>query len=140
MSRQRKAIIKIDASPGGSLTDVSADLNSWTLTLGRPMLSDSGSNDDWDTVLPGKRKGTGQFAGWYDSTSTKAARIIRAFNASMTSCSIQICPDTEGSPVRYYTGEVYFGDLALTGDGTALITWSAPFEFDGAANFTSVGT
>lgn len=132
MSRVRKIRLWFDSSTG-VLTEYTSDLNQGGLTRTREILEDTHLNEDDRGVCPGLRSASLPLNGYYTDSATVITDAINANLETSVSGTWQILFGSD-----YYNGEGYFAGFEPSGDGKALVTWSATLEVDGEVTRTSV--
>ena len=124
--------IKID-NAAKSLATITGSVNALSIQATLETLDDSGMGDDDKTLLPGQHAGTFSLNGFLDTTSEAIFGPLVADRTSITK-TLEIY-----NGHSYYNGEVYPGNVAITGSKGGLQTWSSDFTIGTAGlNRTSV--
>jgi len=127
----KTATFKIDSSTG-VLTDITGDVNSASLAAALNLLEDSSAGDDDRTYVPGLHGKTISFNGWLNTTTEGIFGPLLADRTSITK-TVQY-----HNGIKYYNGEVWPGNVQISGSPDTIQTWSADLTFEGGANRTSV--
>jgi hypothetical protein len=123
--------VKID-NAAGALTAITGSVNQLSLAAALNLLDDSGMGDDDKTFLPGMHGKTISLNGWVDSTTEGIFGPLVADRTSVTK-TVELY-----NGIKYYNGEVYPGNVQISGAADALETWSSDFTFADGMNRTSV--
>lgn len=124
--------LKVD-NESGTLTDISAHVNSQDLARVVAMLEDTGMGEEESTFLPGLANSTLALNGMLDTTMGAILNPLITDNTSL----IKTMQFQERSNIFIY-GEGYFNAINVSGSMDSLETWSANFTFSGALTKTSV--
>lgn len=124
---------KID-NASGSITDLSGDVNQQSLQRAVSLLEDSGMGDEERTFLPGLAGTTISINGFWNTTTDAIFGPLISDNTSITKTV-----EFRAYANRFYNGEVYVGNVQLSGAPDSLETFSVDLTFSGAVNRTSVG-
>lgn len=128
----KTATIKLDSSTG-TLTAITGSVNSASLSAALNLLEDSSAGDDDRTYVPGLHGKTISLNGWINTTTEGIIGPLLVDRTSITK-TVEYY-----NGVKYYNGEVWPGNVQISGSPDTLQTWSMDLTFDGGANRTSVG-
>lgn len=122
-------------SAGGTLTEISDQINSESLAEAVDILEDTALNETSRSILSGNTSFTLSLNGWYDTTSANSvADIIQPALGTSVTKTFQAQRGT-----HYYNGECLPAAWESSGaQGRNLVTWSATLEGDATINKTSV--
>ena len=120
-------------SSTGVLTDISADVNQQSLAKTIELLEDTGMGIQYQSFLPGLAGAKISLNGFLNTTMDAILGPLMAGNTSITKTAA-----FKAYTGRYYKGEVWLGDIEISGDKGSLETWSSTLTVDDALTRTSV--
>ena len=123
---------KID-NAGGTLTDITAYVNSDELAGDLNLMEDTAEADEERSFLPGVAGATISINGFVNST-TEGIFGPLVGNRTTTSKTVEYQHYTGA----YHNGEIYPTNVRTSGGSDALRMFSADLTFDGLVNRTSV--
>ncbi len=130
---QRKVTIRID-DVGGALTDVSGDVDSWSLARTVEALEATTVGDADRAYLPGLHGGELTLGGPFNDTAPQTDAILAGALGSSVTRTVEVGIDG----ARFYHFEALVRRYALGGAPPGLVTWQATLQITGAVNRTSV--
>ncbi len=131
---QRKVRIRIDDA-GGSLVDISRDVDSWRLARTAEILETSTLGDSDRSHLPGLCGAALLLGGPFNDAAPQTDAILFDALGSSVARTVEV-----GVDARYYHFEAVVARYTLGGslDAPGLVTWEAALQVSGAVNRTSV--
>lgn len=123
---------KID-NAAGSLTDITAYVNSDELAGDLNLLEDTAESDEERTYLPGVAGATVTVSGFVNSTTEGIYGPLIGNRSSITKTV-----EYQHYTARYHNGEVLVNNARFSGGSDALRVFSADHTFTGLVNRTSV--
>jgi hypothetical protein len=129
---QRKVTIRIDDA-NGALTDISGDVDAWSLARNVEVLETTTVGDDDRAHLPGLRGGELTLSGPFNDTAPQTDAILAGALGSSVTRTVEVGIDSE----RYYNFEALVKRYALGGAPPGLVTWQAVLQITGAVNRTT---
>lgn len=118
---------------GGTLTDITAYINSDELAGDLSLLEDTSEADDERSYLPGVAGATVTVSGFVNST-TEGIYGPLVGNRNTTTKTVQF----QHFSGQYHNGETYVNNVRFSGGSDAMRVFSADHTFDGLVNRTSV--
>ena len=131
--------VKIDAIAGGSLTDLTAHINSASLSAIQSVLEDTALGDDEKTYVHGLAGATISVNGFYNSTVEGVLGPYIGNRTAVVSVTAQYQAFTINSTnERVYRGEALISNIQVSGAPDTLETFSADATFTGVITRTSL--
>jgi hypothetical protein len=124
--------IRVD-NASGTLADISAYVNQQSLQRAIGLLDDTGLGNEESTFTPGLGSVKIALNGFVNTTTEAIFGPLISDNTSATKTV-----EFRAFANRFYNGETWVTDIQISGSKDSLETWSANFNFTGAANRTSV--
>lgn len=126
----KNVTIQLDNS-SAAITNITAHLNSASISAVQSIIEDTSLGDDEKTYLHGVAGATATISGFYNTT---VEGILGPLVGNRTS----ITKTFEYGPYsgRYYNGEVLLSNIQISGSVDTLETFSADMTFTGALNRT----
>lgn len=123
------AIFQIDATEGGTLSDISAFVNSVELKQDRspkkaPIIGGGGIKK-----VVGPTDNSLTVKGWYDAATL--GPIFSSYMSDTTPTTRSISYAIQGAAGQTVTGEVFVGQLTITTDADGIGQFSVDLEVDG---------
>ena len=138
------ALIKIDVTEGGALTDYSAEIISGTLSLTRGNSKHKTLGGTGAFVTVGDIEASVSIVVEANTGSNKLASVLGAWisDTTPTARSFEIStPNSTDSGAQKYTFEAFltsFTPVEADANGTGVMRLAAQFESDGAITFANV--
>lgn len=129
---QRKVTIRIDDA-NGALTDISGDVDSWSLARTAELLDATTVGDGDRVVLPGLRGGELTLGGPFNDAAPQTDAILAGALGSNVTRTVEVGIDG----ARFYHFEALVGRYTLGGAPPGLVKWEATLRITGVVNRTS---
>ncbi len=123
--------IKVD-NASGSPTAITSYVNQASLESAVDLLEDTALGDTSRSYIEGLAGTTIPLNGWVNATTEAMFGPLIGVRTSITKSA------SFYNGIKYYTGEVYPGDVKFSGDVGTIQTFSVTLTFDGAVTRTSV--
>ena len=124
--------IKLD-NASAAITDITAHLNSASISAIQSILEDTALGDDEKTYVHGVAGATASIGGFYNPTTEAIFGPLVGNRTSLTK-TFEYSPYAS----RFYNGEVLISNVQVSGAPDSLETFSADMTFTGAINRTTV--
>ena len=124
--------IKLD-NASAAITDITAHLNSASISAIQSILEDTALGDDEKTYVHGVAGATASIGGFYNTTTEAIFGPLVGNRTSLTK-TFEYRPYAS----RFYNGEVLISNVQVSGAPDSLETFSADMTFTGAINRTTV--
>ena len=121
---------KID-NASAALTSIKGSVNQQSLSKDLGLLEDTGLGDTDRTYVPGLEGATLPVNGYLNSTTETIVGPLLEGTSITKTVAIY-------NGAKWVTGEVWPGNITITGNVGELATWSMDLTFEGAVDRTSV--
>ncbi|GAB4450255.1 MAG: hypothetical protein Kow00120_20570 [Anaerolineae bacterium] len=129
---QRMVTIRIDDA-SGALTDISGDVDTWSLARTVEALETTAVGDADRAYLPGLHGGALTLGGPFNDTAPQTDAILAGALGSSVTRTVEVGIDG----ARFYRFEALVQRYVLGGAPPGLVTWEATLQITGAVNRTS---